>query len=600
MSSEYIGSMIRESVKKFGASVAMRYKENDVWKQITYNELGELIRDVAKALLEYDMKEGEMVGIFAQNMPQWSIADFGILSVRGVSVPIYATNTAKQAEYIVNDAEIRVLFVGDKVQYDKITSFIDSSKYLKKIIVFDEKVQLKGAHSVYLKDFLELGKKSAKDSNVEERLERGSVDDIATLIYTSGTTGDPKGAILTHGNFAHQMRAIDERFSVGVGDRSLCFLPLSHAYERTWSYYVFRTGAENNYLADQKKIVEFMPDVKPTAMVSVPRLYEKIYSTVFDRLKKASPAKAKLFHWALRTGKAYQYKKKDRKFIGPWLVVRHALADALVLKKIRDVVGGQKNFFSAGGAPLSIDIEEFFFAAGLLVCQGYGLTESSPMISCNAPGAFKFGTVGRPIKDCEVKIDDTGEILARGGNIMKGYYKKPEATAETLVDGWLKTGDVGIIDEDGFLKITDRIKDLIITSQGKNIAPQHIETLVGMDHYIEQIATIGDKRKFVTALIVPSFPALEQWAKEKNISFSSREELVKHPDVIKFYEKRIADQSKELANYEKIKRFTLMATEFTQDGGELTPTMKIKRKVVGEKYKDLIDSMYADAAVTGD
>lgn len=593
MSSEYIGSMIQDSIQKYGEAIAMRYKENDSWHEITYNELGERIKEVAKALLEDEVKEGEMVGVFAQNMPEWSIADFGILSVRGVSVPIYATNTAKQAEYIVNDAEIRVLFVGDKAQYEKITSFIGSSKYLKKVIVFDRNVRLKGDHSVSFQEFLEMGRKSTKDSAVAERTARGSVDDIATLIYTSGTTGDPKGAILTHGNFAHQFRAIDERFSVGVGDRSLCFLPLSHAYERTWSYYVFRSGAENNYVADQKKIVEYMPDVRPTAMVSVPRLYEKIYSTVYDKLKKASPAKARLFNWAIRTGKTYQYKKKDRKFIGPWLALRHALADALVLRKIRDVVGGPKKFFSAGGAPLSIDIEEFFFAAGLLVCQGYGLTESSPMISCNAPGGFKFGTVGRPIRDCEVKIDDTGEILARGGNIMKGYYKKPEATAETLVNGWLKTGDVGIIDEDGFLKITDRIKDLIITSQGKNIAPQHIETLVGMDHYIEQIATIGDKRKFVTALIVPSFAALEEWAKENNIAFSSREDLVKNPDVIKFYEKRIADQSKELANYEKIKRFTLMPKEFTQDGGELTPTLKIKRKVVGEKYRDLIDSMYA-------
>ncbi len=593
MSSEYIGSMIQDSIQKYGEAIAMRYKENDSWHEITYNELGERIKEVAKALLEDEVKEGEMVGVFAQNMPEWSIADFGILSVRGVSVPIYATNTAKQAEYIVNDAEIRVLFVGDKAQYEKITSFIGSSKYLKKVIVFDRNVRLKGDHSVSFQEFLEMGRKSTKDSAVAERTARGSVDDIATLIYTSGTTGDPKGAILTHGNFAHQFRAIDERFSVGVGDRSLCFLPLSHAYERTWSYYVFRSGAENNYVADQKKIVEYMPDVRPTAMVSVPRLYEKIYSTVYDKLKKASPAKARLFNWAIRTGKTYQYKKKDRKFIGPWLALRHALADALVLRKIRDVVGGPKKFFSAGGAPLSIDIEEFFFAAGLLVCQGYGLTESSPMISCNAPGGFKFGTVGRPIRDCEVKIDDTGEILARGGNIMKGYYKKPEATAETLVNGWLKTGDVGIIDEDGFLKITDRIKDLIITSQGKNIAPQHIETLVGMDHYIEQIATIGDKRKYVTALIVPSFAALEEWAKENNIAFSSREDLVKNPDVIKFYEKRIADQSKELANYEKIKRFTLMPKEFTQDGGELTPTLKIKRKVVGEKYRDLIDSMYA-------
>ncbi len=592
MNRDHLAVMIRQSVEKYGNRTAMRNKAGGEWQSITYREMGDYIDNVAKALIDTGIKEGDMVGIFSQNRPEWNIVDFAILSVKGTSVPVYATNTAKQAEYIVNDASISVLFVGDQEQYDKICSFIDSSQTLKTVIVFDDSVLLKGDHSVYYRDFVERGKKSGKDDELKNRLSTFSSDETATLIYTSGTTGDPKGVILTHSNFFNQFRAIDAEFNVGTSDVSLCFLPLSHAYERTWSYYVFRNGVQNNYVHDPKQIVEFMAEVRPTAMVSVPRLYEKIYSTVFDRLEKASPIKKGMFRWALKTGKKYAYKKKDGRFIGPLLRASHALVDKLVLSKLRDIVGGSKNFFSAGGAPLSRDIEEFFFACGILICQGYGLTETSPMITYNTPNSFRFGSVGKPIPGCEVKLSDEGEILARGDNIMKGYYNKPEATGETIVNGWLRTGDVGRIDEDGFLFITDRIKDLIITAQGKNIAPQHIETIIGKDHYIEQIAVIGDKRKYVSALIVPSYDALEAYAVENNITYTSRDDLIGKPEIIEFYTSRINEISNELANYEKIKRFTLMPSEFTQEGGELTPTLKIKRKVVGEKYREVIDRMY--------
>ena len=592
MSKDHLASMIRDSVKKFGDKTAMRYKEAGQWKTITYRALGERIQATAKALLEEGIAEGDMVGIFSQNRPEWAIADFAILSIKAVSVPIYATNTAHQTEYIVRDADLKLIFVGDQVQYDKVKSFKASQLQLGKIVTFDSGLKLQGDDAISMEAFLAKGRQSSRDPEVEEKISAGQTGDIATLIYTSGTTGDPKGAVLTHANFFNQFFTIDDRFRVGTDDRSLCFLPLSHAYERTWSYYIFRCGAENNYLSSPKDIVAFMPEVNPTCMVSVPRLYEKIYSTVYDRLEKAPENRKKVFSWALGVGKEYAYKKKDKKPVGPFLKLKHALADRLVLSHIRAVVGGPKNFFSAGGAPLSQEIEEFFFAAGLLVCQGYGLTETSPMISCNSPFGFKFGTVGRPIKGCEVKIGEDGEILARGGNIMKGYYKKPKETQEAFVDGWFKTGDVGVIDEDGFLRITDRIKDLIITAQGKNIAPQHIETAIGKDHYIEQIAAIGDKRKYISALIVPSFGPLEQYAKEHGIGFSSREELVKKPEIIEFYTRRINELTTEFPNYEKIIRFTLVPNEFTQDGGELTPTMKIKRKVVAEKYKDIIDKMY--------
>ncbi len=594
MSTDHLAVMIRESVKKYGDKTAMRYKELGQWRSITYAALGQKIQAVAKALLEEGINEGDMIGVFSQNRPEWAIADFAILQVKGITVPVYATNTAKQTEYIVRDAQIKLIFVGDQAQYDKVKSFKSSQKQLGRIVAFDRTIAIDTDDSIYLDDFITQGEKSAQAAELEKRLSVVSPEDIATLIYTSGTTGDPKGAILTHSNFFNQFYAIDERFNVGTDDRSLCFLPLSHAYERTWSYYIFWCGAENNYISNPKDIVSYMPDVKPTCMVSVPRLYEKIYGTVYDRLDKAPENKKKVFNWAISVGKEYAYRVKDNKSIGPVLRLKHALADKLVLSNIRAVVGGPKNFFSAGGAPLSQEIEEFFFAAGLLICQGYGLTETSPMITCNSPKAFRFGTVGRPIKGCEVKIGEHGEILARGGNIMKGYYNKPKETEEAFVDGWFRTGDVGVIDDDGFVRITDRIKDLIITAQGKNIAPQHIETAIGKDHYIEQIATIGDKRKYVSALIVPSFAALEQYAKDNNIAYSSRQDLVKKPEIIDFYNRRINELSTDLANYEKIKRFTLMHQEFSQEGGEVTPTMKIKRKVVAEKYKSVIDDMYRE------
>jgi long-chain acyl-CoA synthetase len=598
MGNDHLALMIRDAVRAHAAKTAMRYKEGGSWQSISYAELGERIQAASKALLESGIQEGDRIGIFARNAPEWAIADFAILSAKAVSVPIYATDTAKQAEHIASDAGLRLVFVGDQAQYDKVMAFQASTPQLQRVIAFDRTTTLAGEGSLHFDDFLRAGAASARDPEVEKRLASATSEDVATIIYTSGTTGEPKGAVLTHANFFHQFRAVDERFHVGAQDRSICFLPLSHTYERLWSYYVFRCGAENDYLADPKDVVTCMPEVRPTAMVSVPRLYEKICAAVLDRIGKASAARRALFRWAMGVGRKYQYRKKEKRPVGPLLALQHRVADALVLSKIRDVVGGEKNFFSCGGAPLSQDVEEFFFAAGLLICQGYGLTETAPMLTCNAPGAFKFGTVGRPILGCEIRIAANGEILARGGNVMKGYYKKPAETAETFEDGWFKTGDVGTIDEDGFLRITDRIKDLIITSQGKNISPQHIEAMFGSDPLVENVAILGDKRKYVSALVVPSFPALEQHARENGILFASREELVARPEIVAFYEERIQGVNERLASYQQIKRFTLMPREFTQDAGELTPTLKIRRRFVEQKYRTVIDAMYAGPSKT--
>jgi long-chain acyl-CoA synthetase len=593
MEREHLAVMVKERMEQWGGRTVLRYKDDatEIWKDISMSTLGDQARCVAKGLMEMGIDEREMVAIFSPNRPEWAIADYGTQFIRAVSVPIYATNSAKQAQYIVDDAEIKAIFVGDQSHYDKVKSFTDSYPQPKKVIAFSPRVQLAG-DDLYFQDLLEIGRQSGKDAEIEDRLSRSSRKDVATLIYTSGTTGDPKGVMLTHANFFHQIKMIQGCIEVDENDVSLCFLPLSHVFERTWSFFILHQGAVNSYCSDFKKVGEYFQEVKPTLMVSVPRLFEKIFAEVFDKVSSAPPWRQKLFHWALEAGKKVSALRRNRQTVSPGLKLQHYLADALVLHKVRGLFGGRIRVVVSGGAPLSRELEEFFHAMGILICQGYGLTETSPSISCNTPACFKFGTVGKVVPGCEVKLSPEGEVLVKGENLMLGYYKKPDKTAEAFDGDWFKTGDVGEFDSDGFLKITDRIKDLLITSGGKNISPQNIESSLSQDPYIEQIAVIGNRRKFVSALIVPSFAALQKYFLSQNLSFSTREELIRHPQVLEFYAKRIKLRSKDLADCEKIKNFCLIPHEFSLEGGELTPTLKLKRKVIEDKYADLIESLY--------
>lgn len=594
MSKQHLADMIFQSAKTYADESAMRIQIDGQWQSHSYREVGETIRQIARALHALGVQPGDRVGIFSQNRPEWTLADFAILAIRAVSVPIYATNTKQQAAYIVDETEMAVIFTGNQENYDKIQAIKERSTSLKHIIAFDDATTISGEEAQSFSQFLELGADKAQDAEIEARLAEAQSDELATIIYTSGTTGEPKGVMLTHGNIYHQFKAMDGQFHVGPGDRSLGFLPLSHVYERTWSFYVYACGAENNFLANPKEIIAAMSEVKPTVMVSVPRLYEKIYATVMHGLNQGSGLKKKLFHWSIGVGTRYQYAIRDKDGPGAGLSLQHKVADKLVLSKVQAVVGGSKNFFSAGGAPLAQAIEEFFFAAGLLVCEGYGLTETSPMVTFNTPKAFKFGTVGKLIPDCEVKIAGDGEILVKSPSVTQGYYNKPEATAEAFRDGWFHTGDVGRFDEEGFLLITDRIKDLIITSGGKNIAPQKIETVYAKDHFIEQFIAIGDRRKFISALVVPNFAPLEAYAKEHGIAYHTHEELVKDPAILALYQERINGRSQELAPYEQVKAFVLLPAPFAQETGELTPTQKIKRKIVADKYAAQIEAMYPE------
>jgi long-chain acyl-CoA synthetase len=597
--SNHLAAMISQSVEKFGTRPALSFREasaadnGTTWKSISYEDFGQRIRSVATALVDVGVAPGDRVGIFSANKPEWSIADFAILTAAAVSVPLYATSTAAQAEYVINDAGLNVIFVGGQEQYDKVQQSRGAADQLNRIVVFDEGVTLADDRSTHFSTFLRAGSESDGVDALPARLAAAGPQDVATLIYTSGTTGEPKGVELTHANFFHQLRALDVRFDVGPDDTSLCFLPLTHAYERGWSMYVFYRGAQNYYLDDPKNVVSAMAEVRPTLMVSVPRLFEKIHATVLDQVDRGSAPKKSMFQWALGVGGKYQHRKADKVRIGPLLAAEHAVADRLVLAKIRDVVGGPKNVFSAGGAPLSKEIEEFFFAVGVLICQGYGLTETTAMLTCNSSGGFRFGTVGLPVLGSEVRIAEHGEIQVRGENVMKGYFGRPQDTAAAFQDGWLRTGDVGSVDADGYLTVTDRIKDLIITSQGKNVAPQHVEGELGADLYIDQVVVIGDRRSYLTALITPDFEVLERYAHEHDISVGSREELVADSRIHDLYDQRIAEASCELAGYEQVKRYTLLAHPFSQEGGELTPTLKIRRRVVTNQYADVINAMYA-------
>jgi long-chain acyl-CoA synthetase len=600
MNSQHLAVMIAQSAQQFADQPAMRsYGENGRSPQstatlsppITYREMHGRIRAMARALISLGVKSGDRIGIFAPNCPEWTLADFAILSAGAVPVPIYATNTQHQAAYIIDDTEMTHLFVGDQATYDKIQAIRDRSPSLRSVISFAEQTQL-AKNDYHLSQLLQFGADMGADGELNGRLATADPQELATIIYTSGTTGEPKGVMLTHANIFHQFKAMQGHFHVGPGERSLCFLPLSHIYERAWSYFIFHSGAENTYLLDPKTVIAGMQAVQPTIMVSVPRLYEKIYATAHHNLEQGSALKKKLFHWAIGVGLRYQYRLKDGQSPGAALALQHRLADRLVLRKIRAIVGGPKNFFSAGGAPLAQAIEEFFFAAGLLVCEGYGLTETSPMVTFNTPKGFKFGTVGRPIIDCQVKIAADGEILVKSPSVTQGYYNKPEATAEAFLDGWFRTGDVGEFDGEGFLRITDRIKDLIITSGGKNIAPQRIETMLARDYFIEQLIAIGDRRKFISALVVPNFAALEKYAAEQGIAWGTREGLVGNPAIVALYRERINNHSEELAEYERVKAFTLLPEPFTQENGEITPSQKIRRNVVLEKYAAQIEAIY--------
>ncbi|WP_311750621.1 long-chain fatty acid--CoA ligase [Proteus columbae] len=552
-------------------------------------------RALSNALLEMGVDIQENIGILSQNTIDWSLADIASLQLRAVTVPLYATSSVEQAAYILNDANIRILFVGDQKQYDIVSELLALCPQLEHIIVFNSDVVLnENIPSCYLENLINQST-FQHDDVLKQRINECNLDDLFTLIYTSGTTGEPKGVMLDYTSLASQLYLHDERLSLSDKDVSLCFLPLSHVFERAWSFYVMHTGAVNVYLTDTHAVREAMSAVKPTVMCAVPRFYEKVYSAIQDKVSQASVFRQFIFKWAIKQGEKQREAQLNQRQQGFISRLCYRFADKKVLSPVRQILGGRVRFLPAAGARLDDAVIRFFLATGINIKYGYGMTETCATVSCWEENKYKLGSIGTPLPGVEVRIGAENEIQVRGSIVMKGYFNKPEDTADAFTeDGWLRTGDAGALDSDGMLFITERLKDLMKTSNGKYIAPQMIEGTLGQDRFIEHIAVIADTRKFVSALIVPCFDALEEHARALNLKYQDRMELLRHTKIKELFDERLREMQKNFASFHQVKRFTLLAEGFSMESGELTPTLKLRRKIIFERYRNEIELMYQD------
>ncbi|WP_319929119.1 AMP-dependent synthetase/ligase [Xenorhabdus santafensis] len=567
--------------------------------EMNWQEVGRTTESLAKALLALGVEVQGKVGIFAQNCMAWSLVDLAILQIRAVTVPLYATSTRDQLAFILNDAEARILFVGGQEQYDIAVTLAELYPGLEHLIVMDESVDLKNyPQAQYLSAFISNANNHSGDnaqyqSEFDRRIAAQDLDDLFTLIYTSGTTGEPKGVMLDYRNIAAQLYLHDRRLTLTKQDVSLCFLPLSHIFERAWSYYVMHTGALNVYLTDTNLVREAMNDVRPTVMCSVPRLYEKMHGAILDKVSQAPLLRRIIFNWALKRGEKHWIRQKQNKKGCPFTRFGYRLADKLVLSKLRGLLGGKTRFLPVAGARLDDAIARFFLSIGLNIKYGYGMTETCATVSCWEEQGYRLGSIGTPLPNIDIRISTEGEIQVRGPIVMKGYFNRPEETVHAFTeDGWLRTGDAGGLDDNGNLFITERLKDLMKTSTGKYIAPQMIEGTLGQDRFIEHIAVIADARQFVSALIVPSYEALEEYAKSIQLHYRDRLELLRNNQIIEMFEKRLKERQQNIAKFHQVKRFILLPETFSMEKGELTPTLKLRRKVISQRYQSEIESMY--------
>ena len=587
-------SLFRENIQKYPKKEALMRKIDAHWQPISWEKLGTITTQLSKALLQQGVAPQQTVGILSQNTPQWTLTDLACLQIRAVTVPIYTSNTAEQALYVMNHAEIKFLFVGDEKQYLKALEVADQCPSLQKIILFDDHIQLKEQkYSIHWTDFLALGNNNALDEELQQRIDSRDLSELFTVIYTSGTTGEPKGVMLTYENLAYQMLGHSQRLEVDDTDSSLSFLPLTHVYERAWTSFCLYKAIVVYYLEDTNLVREALAEVRPTLMCAVPRFYEKIFATVHDKADASSFAKRMVFKLAVKTGRrVLTLKEQNRK---PSFLLKKAynFFDKMVYTKLKAVLGGRIKFMPCGGANLEPSIGRFFQSIGINVKLGYGMTETTATVSCWGDNRFNLQSVGTLMPNVQVRIGEDNEILVKGGMVMKGYYKNPEETAKAFTpDGFLRTGDAGKIDENNNLFITERIKELMKTSNGKYIAPQLIEGKVGKYNLIEQIAVIADGKKFVSALIVPNYEMLTQAFKDLNIKYKNTAELIKHSQVIEYIGKQLQKFQSDLPDYEQIKKFTLLPTAFSIERNEITPTLKLRRKVIYANYSREIEAMY--------
>ena len=597
----HFAELIHRQAEKYGNRTALKHRDNATgkWLKISWREFSDKVMLTAKAMAEFGIKVQENIGVYSQNMPQCLYTDFGAYGNRVVSIPMYATNSPGQIEYIINDAKIRTLFVGEQLQYNNAFKVQKDSKYLERLVVFDPAVKMnpEDKTSIYFDDFLRLGDNAHAESTVKIRMTEAVPEDLATIIYTSGTTGESKGVMLPHSCYLEAMRIHDVRLPLVTDkDLSMSFLPMTHIFEKAWCYYCLHKGVTIAINQDPKMIQKTLPEVHPTLMCNVPRFWEKVYAGVHEKINSASPAMKKIFLDAIETGRKYNLEYKNKGIPAPCgLKLKFQFYNKTVFTLLKRVLGIERGrFFPVAGAPLSDTVNEFLQSVNIPIAYGYGLSETTATVCFYPEIGFQFGSIGEVMPGVQVKIDPgNNEILVKGKTVMSGYYNKPEETKRAFTeDGFFRTGDAGRL-EGNTLFFTERIKDLYKTSNGKYIAPQAIEMVMSGDNYIEQIAVIGSQRKFVSALIVPAYPLLEKYAGEKGISFESREELVKNKDIIRFIEARVEEHQKNLASYEKIKRFTLLPEPFMM-GCELTDTLKLRRPVVLQKYATEIEAMYEE------
>lgn len=600
----HLAHMFRATVANHGFRPATRVRQGGQWIIRTYAETGRRVAGLARAfvtpglLTEDGLQRGDRISLFAGNCPEWIEADLAGMTIGVIPVPIYPTSTPDQIVHIVTDAGVRVIVTAGPKELDRILEARDQMPGLETVILINPADQV-GDHDgltvLSLEQVRQAGVSEEIQTVVEERMGQSCPDDVAALIYTSGTTGEPKGVMISHRAALAELQALDAFFDVTSADHSLSFLPLSHALEWGWSMAVIRHGCLNTFVPNPKTISAMLAEVRPTLFVSVPKLYEQVMSVAREKVSD-SPAKLKIFEWSIRIGREWWQAEQEGRRPGVSLRARHGVADRLVLKAIRDAIGGPKTVLAAGGAPLRKEVEEFFAACGLLVCQGYGLTEASPLVSFNSPGGYKFGTAGRPLVGSQMTTTEDGEILYRGPNVMKGYWKAPEATAAAIEDGWLHTGDIGHIDEDGFLVITDRLKDIIVTLNGKNISPQPIENSLMKDPLFEHAVLLGDNRPCLTLLVKPSLPQVEELAERLHITSMTGPEMLRSEELAEEIRRRVAEITEKLPHQEQIRDLRVLWDEFTTDNGLLTPTLKVRRREVEKRFTEIVEEMYARLA----
>lgn len=597
----HMSVLVHDLAKKYGEREALIYQDfgGKEWKSLSWNKFSATVKQVSNALLNIGVKEQENIGIFSQNSIQYLFCDFGAWGVRAVTIPFYATSSEQQIQFMINDAKVRFLFVGEQEQYDRARRVVSLCPTLERIIVYDAMVHISehDTNAIYFDDFLKLGDKLPRQTEVEQRQREANNDDIANILYTSGTTGDSKGVILTHGQFHAAIIANDECVDVNEHDRVMNFLPYTHIFERGWAILCLSEGATLIVNTHPQEVQQSMREMHPTCMSSVPRFWEKVYQGVMEKIDHASSMQRKLFHHALAVGRKHNIEYLSLGKKPPVaLHLEYELLNRTVFSLVRKELGLENaHFFPTAGAAVSEHVEEFVHSIGLNMIVGYGLTESLATVSCdhlNKP--YTVGSVGRPINGIDIRISDEGEILLKGPTITKGYYNREDLTRQAFTeDGYFRTGDAGYL-KNGELFLKERIKDLFKTSNGKYIAPQMIESKILVDKYIDQIAVIADQRKFVSALIIPVYGMLEEYARAHNIAFENREQLCANPQIYAMMKERIDTLQQQLAHYEQVKRFTLLPHQFSMEKGELTNTLKIRRRVLNENYKAEIDKMYED------